>query len=96
MDTLVNSVHTYIQTFSLNNPASYLVVVLLCLAVLRKWSILLLTLLTYILASIARDLIVMNLQNAHVVVGVPMVIYCIGGFLIALVALIGFVRYMLT
>ena len=96
MNTLVNSVLVYIQTFSWDNPATYLVIVLLCLAVLKKWSILIFSFLTYVLASVARDLIVMNLQTAETVIGVPLVIYCIGGSIIAIIALIAFVRYMLA
>ncbi len=96
MNTLVNSVLAYIQTFSLYNPSSYLVLVLICLAFMKKWSILILTLLTYVLASVARDLIVMNLQTAQMIIGVPLIIYCTGGFIISVITLIAFVKYMLV
>ena len=96
MNTLVNSVLAYIQTFSLDNPSSYLVLALICLAIMKKWKILILTLTTYIFATVARDLIVMNLQTAHIVIGVPLIIYCTGGFIIAGITLIAFVKYMLA
>jgi hypothetical protein len=92
---MVNSVLIYIQTFSWDNPASYLIIVLLCLAFMKKWSILVLSFLTYVLASVASDLIVTNIQTAQMVIGVPLVIYCIGGSIITIIALISFVRYML-
>lgn len=56
MNTLVNSVLAYIQTFSLDNPSSYLVLMFICLAVMKKWRILILTLLTYVLASVPETL----------------------------------------
>jgi hypothetical protein len=95
METLVNSINAYIRTFSFDNPSSYLVIGLIFLAILSKWKILVLVLLTCIFANVAGDLMVMNLQNANIIITVPMVIYCVGGFLIAFTLLIGFVKFML-
>jgi hypothetical protein len=95
MKVFVDSILSYFQTLSWENPATYLFIVLICLAVLKKWSILILVFLTFFLASIANDMIVMNLQTAKIVVSVPFAIYCIGGFVILIIAIIGFIKFML-
>jgi hypothetical protein len=56
----------------------------------------LLVIATVILAAVAQNLIVMNVQTAREVATVPVVIYCVGGLVIGFIFVVSFVRFMLS
>jgi hypothetical protein len=86
MNTLFTFLHSYIQTLSWNNYI-FLIIIFFFLIVLRQWGIIILFSLTCLLALFAKDLIIMNLQTAKAVVSLPIIIFCLSGIIIAVIAL---------
>ena len=95
MYTLLSSTLDSVRSVSLEGPMSLLILVLGILMILGRWGIILMTLFTVTLGLIARNLIVMNMQTAQTVIGVPEVIYCLGGLSIGVSLLIRAIRFML-
>ena len=59
----------------------------------RQWYIVLITLLTFVLAWGAEDLIIMNLDSNQAVINVTLIIYCVGGGLVIILSLIAFLKW---
>lgn len=82
----------HLKSIDWSGPALFVVFVLAVLLLLRKWSMLLLILLTITLAWGAQDLIITNLESSNKVVSVPFIIYCVGGGIIIILSLLSFFK----
>jgi hypothetical protein len=73
-------------------PAMFVIVFLALLAVFRRWSILLVSLLTIVLGWGAQDLIILNMESQSSIVSMPLLIYGFGGFIVLVLVLISFYK----
>lgn len=87
MDYLISNIIRNIKDISFEGPAMFVIIVLALLAVFRKWSILLITLLVIVLGWGAQDLMIMNIITNSTLVSLPLLIYCAGGVAILLLIL---------
>lgn len=70
----------------------FVVAFLAILALLHRWSILLITLLVIALGWGAQDLIIMNVETRHSVTSLPLIVYGAGGLLIVVLCLWSFYK----
>jgi len=96
MSDIIYAIVDYVQTYNWDDPMTFGFVILGVLAVLGKWRIIFIALVTCCLGVMAHDLIVWNLMTMQEVITVPHVIYCAGG--IAVLGLVGlsFIKFMLS
>ena len=92
MNSIINILLTNLKDINWDGPAIFVVIILAVMAVFRKWSMLLLIILTVVLSWGAQDLIITNLESEQTLISVPFIIYCIGGGTIILLALISFFK----
>lgn len=92
MDSFVNLILQHLKEIQWDGPAIFVVILLAVMAIFRKWSILLLVLLTIVLGWGAQDLIITNLESSSKIISVPFLIYCIGGGTIIILALFAFFK----
>lgn len=92
MDNLTANILEHLRTINYEGPMMFVLVFLALLAIFRRWSILLITLLVIVLAWGAQDLIITNMQTESTVVSIPLLIYGVGGLLVVLLCLLSFYR----
>ena len=92
MDALFDIVINNFKEINWSGSAIFVVIILVILLIFRKWSMLLLILLTIVLGWGAQDLIITNLQSELELISVPLVIYCVGGGTVLVLALISFFK----
>ena len=92
MGNMTANILEHLRTINYEGPAMFVIVFLAFLAVFRRWSILLITLLVIALAWGAQDLLIMNSQTQNPVVRIPLLIYGVGGFLVVVLSLISFYK----
>lgn len=92
MLNLMSAFIEYVRGLDYQGPAMFVIVFLALLAVFRKWSILLFTLLVIVLGWGAKDLIILNLQNDSTIVSLPLLIYGAGGVIIVVLVLLSFYK----
>jgi hypothetical protein len=95
MDFLMNAGMGYMQSYHWESPVTFVFIALGILALLGRWGVIFVTMLTMSLGSIAHDLIILDMTTSEAIIGVPAVIYCLGGILIGVSLLVRFVRYMI-
>lgn len=88
MESLLNIIHEY----DWESPFTFVIVILVALAVMRKWSIFLIVLLTAALGWGAKDLIIMNIETEQQIISLPLVVYGIGGILFIIITLLTFYK----
>ncbi len=92
MNSIIDILLKNLKDINWDGPAIFVVIILAVMAVFRKWSMLLLIILTVVLSWGAQDLIITNLESEQTLISVPFIIYCIGGGTIILLALISFFK----
>ncbi len=92
MGNLAANILEHLRAIDYTGPAAFVIVFLALLAVFRRWSILLVTLLIIALGWGARDLMVMNIQTQNTLVSIPLLIYGAGGLLVVLLCLAAFYK----
>ena len=92
MNSIIDILLTNLKDINWDGPAIFVVIILAVMAVFRKWSMLLLIILTVVLSWGAQDLIITNFESEQTLISVPFIIYCIGGGTIILLALISFFK----
>ena len=88
METVINIIREY----NWESPFTFIIVILVALAFMRKWSIFLLVLLTAVLSWGAKDLIIMNMETKQQIVSLPIIVYGVGGILFVVLALLSFYK----
>ncbi len=86
----------FLASYDWNSPVNYVFLLMFWMAVIRKWSLFAVIAVTYALGRIFHDFIVMNIRTMMEVATLPMVIYCTGGVLFAVLAGFFFVRFMIS
>jgi hypothetical protein len=92
MDFILENVIRHVKNFSFSSPAIFVIVLLVFLAVFRKWSILLLTIFVIVLGWGAQDLMIMNIKTNSSFVSLPFLVYCFGGVLVLVLILYSFYK----
>jgi hypothetical protein len=92
MSDIVSIIAENLKATDWSGPALFVVIILAILLLLRKWSMFLLILLTVVLGWGAQDLIITNLESSQKVISLPFVIYCVGGGIIIILALVSFFK----
>jgi hypothetical protein len=95
MEALINTGMNYLQSYNWQSPVTFVFIALGMLALFGRWGIIFMVMLTMSLGSIAHDLIVLDMTTSEAIIGVPSVIYCLGGVLVGFSLLVRFVRYMI-
>lgn len=88
METVINVIRDY----DWENPFTFVIFILIALAVMRKWSIFLLVLLTAALSWGARNMIIMNMETKQQILDLPIIIYGLGGLLFIVFTLLSFYK----
>jgi len=88
----VETVINVIREYDWESPFTFIIVILVALAFMRKWSIFLLVLLTAVLSWGAKDLIIMNMETKQQIVSLPIIVYGVGGILFVVLALLSFYK----
>lgn len=96
METIMEQALTFIQNYNWQSPTSFLLIMVAILAVTGRWGSVLLIIVTTVLSVIAQNLIIMNIQTSQEIIGLPVVIYCIGGLTIGLIFFVSFLKVMLA
>lgn len=92
MGNLAANMLEHLRTINYEGPAMFVIVFLALLAVFRRWSILLITLLIIALGWGAQDLIIMNILTQNTVVSIPLLVYGAGGLLVVALCLLAFYK----
>ncbi len=92
MDIYFEILKENLMNINWDGPAIFVVLILAVLLVLRKWSMLLLIVLTIVLGWGAQDLIITNYESNQNIISVPLVIYSVGGGTVLLLALYSFFK----
>jgi hypothetical protein len=92
MDSLIQTITGYIQSYDWNNPFTFIVVILLALLILKRFTIFLLVLVTVVLGWGAQDLIISNSTSNKEIVSLPLIIYGVGGVAFIILSLISFYK----
>jgi len=92
MDMFIDTIMYNLESINWDGPAIFVVLILAILIIMRKWSMLLLIVLTIVLGWGAQDLIITNLDSDQELISVPLVIYSVGGGTILLLALYSFFK----
>lgn len=92
MGYMLDKIIQNLEGINFEGPAMFVIVLLALMAVFRKWSILLITLLVIVLAWGAQDLMIMNIKTQSTVVNLPLLIYGAGGVFILVLILYSFYK----
>lgn len=92
MDALIQSALEYIENYNWNSPFTFIIVVLLGLLILKKFSMFLIVLVTVIIGWGAQDLIITSSITNKEIVSIPLIVYGIGGIAFIVLSLISFYR----
>jgi hypothetical protein len=92
MGNLLEKIIQNLKGMNFEGPAMIVIVLLALLAVFRKWSILLFTLLVVVIGWGARDLMIMNMRTQSPVINLSLLIYGFGGVIIILLILYSFYK----
>ena len=85
MNQFVATVTEHLQAVNWEGPAAFVIVLIAVFAVLRKWSLALLVILTIVLGWGAQDMIVLNMNTEDKIISVPFLVYIVGsGAVVAL------------
>ncbi|MFA6470472.1 MAG: hypothetical protein WCU00_00415 [Candidatus Latescibacterota bacterium] len=87
MDQMISNIMVNIKGINFEGPAMFVIIVLALLAVFRKWSIVLVSLLMIVLGWGAQDLMITNIKTSLTIVSIPLIIYGAGGVIILVLIL---------
>jgi len=93
MEALIKTAFNHIQTYNWDSPFTLIIVFLGLMLIWKKWSMFFILFCAIIFGWYARDLIVWSLKTAREIIGLPDIIYIIGGLLFLLVSFIKFTKY---
>lgn len=92
MDYMLDKIIQNLKGINFEGPAMFVIVLLTLMAVLRKWSILLITLLVIVLGWGAQNLVIMNIKTQSPLINLPILIYGVGGLIIIILILYSFFK----
>ncbi len=92
MSSFIDAVMRNLMSVNWEGPAMFAIIGLAVLAIFRQWHVLLITLFTIVLGWGAEDLIIMNIENNMKVINVSLLIFCTGGGISLILALVSFFK----
>ena len=92
MDSLIDNILANLSAVTLEGPAAFVVALLALFAFLRKYSLVLLIILTIVLAWGAQDIILISMTTDEDIITLPLLIYAVGGVCIFVVAIFSFFK----
>ena len=92
MDSFFDVVIENLKHVNWEGPAAFVVAIMAVFAFMRKWSLLLLVILTIAIGWGAENLIILNLDTDNEMISLPLLVYAIGGVCIFLLALYSFFK----
>jgi hypothetical protein len=92
MDQMISNIMVNIKGIDFESPVMFVIIVLALLAVFRKWSIVLVSLLMIVLGWGAQDLMITNIKTSSTIVSIPLIIYGVGGVIILVLTLYSFYK----
>ena len=92
MDALTQPALEFIKNYNWNSPFTFIIVVLVGLLILKKFSMFLIVLVTVIIGWGAQDLIITSSTTSKEIVSIPLIVYGIGGIAFIVLSLISFYR----
>ena len=93
MEALIEITLDNIYAYNWDSPFTLVIVFLAGLLIMRKWSLFIILFSAIVFGWGARDLIVWHLIMLKEIIGVPLIIYCTGGFLFLVLSFIKFMKY---
>ena len=93
MEALIETAFNNIRAYNWDSPFTLVIVFLAGLLIMRKWSLFIILFSAIVFGWVARDLIVWSLKIAKEIIGVPLIIYCVGGFLFMVLLFIKIIKY---
>ena len=92
MNGLMDKILNVIKTYNWNSPFTFVIIILVALIFLRKWTIFLIVLLTAVIGWGAQDLMITNMNTNKEIISLPLIIYGVGGLLFIVLSLITFYK----
>lgn len=92
MDSFIQPVLDFIQSYNWNSPFTFVLIVLAGLLIMRKFSIFLIVLATVVIGWGAQDLMITSVGSNKEIVSMPLIIYGVGGVAFIILSLISFYR----
>lgn len=92
MDALIQSALEYIKNYNWASPFTFIIVVLVGLLILKKFSMFLIVLATVVIGWGAQDLMITSATSNKEIVSLPLIIYSVGGVAFIVLSLISFYR----
>ncbi|MBN1292535.1 MAG: hypothetical protein JXB48_11910 [Candidatus Latescibacteria bacterium] len=88
METISNIIREY----NWESPFTFIIVILISMAFMRKWSIFLLVLITSLVGWLTQDFIIINMDTERQLVSLPVIVYGGGGLLFVILVLLSFYK----
>ena len=92
MSGFIDLILENLRTINWEGPAAFVVAVMAVFVFFRKWSLILLVILTVVISWGAEDLIILNLESKNEVISAPLLVYIVGGLTVFLLALFSFYK----
>ena len=92
MDQLIAKVLSNLQDINWESPAAFVIALIAVFALMKRWSLVLLIVLTVVLGWGAEDMIILNLTTEDRIVSLPFLIYIVGSLVVFLFAMTSFFK----
>ena len=92
MDQFISKVLSNLQHIDWESPAAFIVALIAVFALMKRWSLVLLIILTVVVGWGAEDMIVLNLNTQDRITSVPFLIYIVGSAVVFLFVMISFFK----
>ncbi len=92
MDAFVDIIIENLTNINWEGPAAFVVAALAIFAFFRKFTLVLLIILTVVIGWGAQDMIILNLNSDHELISVPFLVFSIGGVTVFFLALFSFFK----
>ena len=88
----MEAISNIIRNYNWESPFTFIIVILVSVAFMRKWSIFFLVLITSIIGWITRDFVIINMETERQLISMPIIVYGGGGLLFVILALLSFYK----
>ena len=92
MQGLIDTILENMTSINWEGPAAFVVAIIVIFVFMRKWSMLLLIILTIAISWGAEDLMIQSLESKDEIISVPLLTYIIGGIAVFILTLISFFK----
>ncbi len=92
MDGFFDTIMQNLKTINWEGPAAFVVAVLAIFALLRKFMLIFMIILTVVIGWGAQDMIIYNLQTNDKLISAPLLVYIVGGIATFILAIYSFFK----